>query len=406
MSSAKHFWGGVLLVAGTSIGAGMLALPVITAFGGFFPSIGLFLIVWGLMLASAFFFLEVNLVIKGEPNLISMAGKTLGTFGKGVSWVFYLLLLYSLLAAYLSACAPLFASAYASLFHHSLPPGLSPFLLPILFGGCICFGTKGVDYVNRLLMVCLVISYGCLLGFAPEHLSIERLFHSDIPASLFALPVVITSFGYHIIIPTLTTYVKHDAKLLRKILWTGSSFPLIVYVLWQIAVLGVVPLPALAATWKAGAAATEPLSSLAGAAWVSTAARFFSFFAIITSFLGVALSLSDFLADGFRLKKSWEGKVMAVALSFAPPLLFLLFCERSFYVALEYAGSFVAILLGILPSWMLLRLRTEDKRWYKRKRGRAFIGFVMALFCAVIVVNFLEKWGYFHDILRPYLAAW
>lgn len=33
--------GGILLVSGTAIGAGMLAIPVVSAPGGFFPSLGL-----------------------------------------------------------------------------------------------------------------------------------------------------------------------------------------------------------------------------------------------------------------------------------------------------------------------------------------------------------------------------
>ena len=36
--------GGTLLVAGTSIGAGMLALPVVTALGGFFPAFFIYLL--------------------------------------------------------------------------------------------------------------------------------------------------------------------------------------------------------------------------------------------------------------------------------------------------------------------------------------------------------------------------
>lgn len=402
MKKQGHFFGGVLLIAGTSIGAGMLALPVITSFGGFLPSLIVFLIVWGLMLTTAFFFLEINLEIKGEPNLISMAGRTLGFWGKGISWLFYLLLLYSLLAAYLSACAPLFADAYEALFHQTLPSWITPFLLPMLFSGCICFGTSGVDYLNRILTVGLVVSYGCLLGFVPEHLEMSRWKHVDFSASFFALPVVITSFGFHIIIPTLTTYMKHDVKLLRKTLWIGSTIPLFIYILWQGAILGVVPLPLLVKAWIEGTAATDPLATFAGIGWIAKAAQFFSFFAIITSFLGVSLSLSDFLTDGFRLKKSWEGKIMAVAICFAPPLLFLFFCERSFYVALEYAGSFVAVLLGIVPSMMLLRLKSKKRKWYQTLRGKVGIYGVILSFVVIIVVNLLEKNGFFTNILAPY----
>ncbi len=38
--------------------------------------------------------------------------------------------------------------------------------------------------------------------------------------------------------------------------------------------------------------------------WIGFLARAFAFFAIVTSLLGVSLSLSDFLADGFKIKKT------------------------------------------------------------------------------------------------------
>ena len=68
----NHFIGAVLLIAGTTIGAGMLALPVMTSFVGFLPSIVIFVVCWMFMLATAYFFLDVNFAVEGEVNLISM----------------------------------------------------------------------------------------------------------------------------------------------------------------------------------------------------------------------------------------------------------------------------------------------------------------------------------------------
>lgn len=42
MNQIHRLIGGILLVAGTTIGAGMLALPIVTGFAGFWPSIALF----------------------------------------------------------------------------------------------------------------------------------------------------------------------------------------------------------------------------------------------------------------------------------------------------------------------------------------------------------------------------
>lgn len=379
----------------------MLALPIITSFGGFFPSFCLFTIIWALMLTTAFFFLDVNLATKGEPNFISMTEKTLGKTGKVVCWIFYLLLLYALLAAYISACTPLFSLAFSSLFSTSLPSFIPPFFLPVLFGGFIYLGTQGVDYINRILMVGLILSYILLTSSLPLHIEPIRFLHNDFLAGLLAVPAIITSFGYHIIIPTLTTYMDHKAKLLKKALLIGSIIPFIVYLIWQALVLGSVPLPTLTEAWTKGVPATEPLATFLQSSWIGSISRFFSFFAIITSFLGISLSLSDFLTDGLKIKKTGKGKWIAIALTFIPPLLFIFSHENSFYIALDYAGAFVAILLGILPCLMVLTLKNH--RWYQSLYGKIVIYFMILLFLGVVIINLLEKQGFFNNLLAPYL---
>jgi len=89
--------GSILLIVGTSIGAGMLALPIATAQLGFFGSLILLLICWFVMTAGALLLLEVNLWLPQNSNLISMAKATIGPIGQIVAWITYLLLLYYLL---------------------------------------------------------------------------------------------------------------------------------------------------------------------------------------------------------------------------------------------------------------------------------------------------------------------
>ena len=52
--------GGVLLIAGTSIGAGMLAIPYAVAAAGFFYAVILLLVNWLIMLPTALLMVEVN----------------------------------------------------------------------------------------------------------------------------------------------------------------------------------------------------------------------------------------------------------------------------------------------------------------------------------------------------------
>jgi tyrosine-specific transport protein len=391
--------GGILLVAGTTIGAGMLALPVMTAFAGFYPSIVLFSLCWLLMLATAFFFLDVNLAVKEGTNLVSMAQKTLGIWGKGTSWIFYLLLLYSLTAAYIAGSASLFIDAIQYLTGYPLPNWLAPLCMPIIFGGFVYLGTLGVDYINRLLMIGLIVSFALLVSFVPAHMEVFLLQHTDWPALMVAIPIVITSFGYHIIIPSLSVYLQYNAKHLRWTILIGSILPLLVYILWQLLVLGAVPLDLLKQAWVQGDASTKPLAALLNNSWIKIGARFFTFFAIVTSFLGVSLGLSDFLRDGFKLKKNWKGRMIACALTFIPPLIFVYTYQRGFYIALQYAGAFVAVLLGILPVAMAWKLK---KPFYNHVLGRALLIFIGLLCVGIIVVDILAESGALKSLIAQY----
>ena len=78
MNKHGSVFGGAMLIAGTSIGGAMLALPVLTSLGGFVsldcPLFG-YLDFHGLYGAA---FLEACLWMKEETNFISMADHSLG----------------------------------------------------------------------------------------------------------------------------------------------------------------------------------------------------------------------------------------------------------------------------------------------------------------------------------------
>src|SRR5262249_25529186 len=161
--SPSKLLGGILLVSGTTIGAGMLALPTVTGFAGFFPTVALFVAFWIYMTYTAFLMLEVNFWMGSQTNLISMARKTLGKWGEAVSWITYLFLLYSLTTAYVAGSGPIVIDLVESLTGYALPVWAGSIPLLLIFGYFVYKGTRSVDYVNRLLMAGLVIAYGILV---------------------------------------------------------------------------------------------------------------------------------------------------------------------------------------------------------------------------------------------------
>ena len=99
------------------------------------------------------------------------------------------------------------------------------------------------------------------------------------------------------------------------------------------------------------------LASLLGRDGFEIWCQWLSFFAVTTSFLGVSLSLLDFLFDGLQWQRSYGRMACVLALTFLPPMGFTLYCPQGFVLALTYAGYFVSYLLIFLPAWMLWRYR-------------------------------------------------
>ena len=369
ISQTNRMLGAILLVSGTTIGAGMLALPVTTGLAGFVPSLIIMTAVWLFMMLTAFYFLEVNLRMKGESNLISMMRRTLGRPGEVISWVTYLLLLYALTAAYLLGCSQIINDFFYQKLFLNLSAWVWPLVIFILFGSFVYLGTTGADLFNRFMMVGLVISYIALTGVGCCKVTPQLLTHVDWAFLFPSLSVVVTSFGFHVIIPTLTTYLDHDVKLLKWSIFLGSLIPFLVYVLWQFLVMGVVPVYgeiSLSEAAEKGLQITFFLRTLLGNPWIGTAVRAFAFFAIITSLLGVSLSLTDFLADGLKIKRTPRGKLFLVLMTFVPPLFFTLFFPQGFIIALEYAGILVVLLLALLPALMA---------WVERYGPKPALGF-------------------------------
>lgn len=365
-SNGQKLWGGILLVAGTTIGAAMLAQPVVTGLAGYLPTLVLFSVFWLFMTFTAFLILEVNLWVGAGANIISMAHHTLGRWGEVVSWCAYLFLLYMLTTAYLAGCGPILIDFIAMMTGIHLPYWVAVVPILLLFGAVIFRGTSSVDHLNRIMMVGLAIAYVLMLVFLVPSIDPGRLQFVNWNAFYLTIGLGATSFGFHIVIPTLTTYMQGNVHLMRRAILIGSLIPLGVYLFWETAALGILPLEGpngILEGFDRGSNGAQMLSAYLNHPFLSVFARLFAFFAILTSFLGVTLSLSDFLSDGLRIPHTSWGKFVVCLLTFIPPLLFTLTDARAFLNALDFAGAFgVMLLLGLLPILMVWTGRYRQNR--------------------------------------------
>ncbi len=386
-------FGAILLVSGCCIGAGMLGIPVLSAMAGFEPSVVLFILSWLFMTITGLLLLEVTLLFKEDVNIVSMASRTLGVAGKAVAWFAFLFLFYSLMVAYGAASGELFVDFTKDLTGIVLPNWFGILIMVAIFGAMVYLGTQAADKFNRLLMFGLVGTYVLLVGLGASYVNPEYLQHRNWNAALFMVPVLIVSFGYHNLVPSLTQYLNHDAKRLRLCFIIGSAIPLLVYLTWEYLILGLVPLEGpdgFLATREKGDMATKALRAAVGSPLIVGLAHYFAFFAIVTSFIGVALSFVDFLADGLGVQKGHKGRFQMCLLALVPPFIFAVIYPKIFLDALNIAGGYFAVVLfGILPALMAWSGRYVRKMStdYRVPGGKILLVAVILISCAVIGIQ-------------------
>ncbi|MEM8728214.1 MAG: aromatic amino acid transport family protein, partial [Chlamydiota bacterium] len=346
--------GGTFLIAGTMIGAGMLGIPLITGASGFWPGILITIIVWLFMYCTGLLFVEVTLWMPDGSNLLSIAGRFFGRGGRLVSGAMFIFLYYCLMIAYFVAGAPLLADTFSILGLHLI--GWEAFaLFGFVFGLIVAIGPKSIDRVNIIMSSAMAAAWLILICSGGEEVDRVRLTFAKWPAMVSAMPILFSAFGFHNVIPSLCTYLKRDKKALRVAVFWGSFLPLIVYIVWQWLVIGTVPQDILSKTSEEGTPITTAFGAVTGNPMFVRVGRFFAFFAIVTSTLGVAFSMVDFLGDGFKIQeRKGLSRVGLTLLTFTPPFVLATLNPGIFTAALGVAGGFgEAFLNGLLPIGLL-----------------------------------------------------
>lgn len=388
----SRFLGGILLIVGTSIGAGMLALPVANAAAGFWVSTLGLLFCWSLMTLGALFILEVNLYLPRGKNMVSMAHATLGKPGLLVAWITYLFLLYSLLSAYISGGADVLNGLLQRINIDAKPWQLTT-LFTLSFGLVVYGGIRQVDLMNRGLMFSKLAIYAVLVVFIAPYMDVSYFQRSSAKELTGSLMILMTSFGFAIIVPNLRDYFNDDVKALRKVILLGSLIPLVCYIAWDAVIIGTLPakgsdgLIALMQSDHTTSSLALLLTGVVNNSVISMLFNCFTSICMLTAFLGVSLCLFSFLSDGLNFYQHGKQGGALFVLTFIPPLVLVLFYPGAYIYALRYAGYFCVILLLLLPALMSYFGRATFNAPYLVPGGKLSQGLVITSALLLMVVS-------------------
>lgn len=389
--------GSTLLVAGTMIGAGMLAMPLTSAGIGFGFTLVLLLGLWALLTFSALLFVELYQTAESDAGIGTLAEQYFGKAGRIIATAVLIIFLYALIAAYISGGG----SLLKDLLPESFGDKVSILLFTVIFGSFIVIGTHSVDKINRVLFFVMLAAFAVVLSLMLPEIKFDNLMATPIDNALIisASPVFFTAFGFHGSIPSLNKYLDGNVKALRISILAGSAITLCAYILWQMSTHGLLTQNEFLQILKEDATLNglvKATLAITGSNMIAGAVKLFSTLALVTSFLGVGLGLLECIED--LLKRSFNisaGRISLGLMTFIPPLVFALFYPEGFILALGYAGqmfAFYAVVLPVSLVWKARRAHTNLP--YKVWGGNLTLIIVLVLGVIITSIPFAIRAGY------------
>ena len=411
MTKKQHsLFGGAMIIAGGTIGAGMLANPTSTAGVWFLGSLVLLAYTWFCMTSSGLMLLEANLHYPTGASFDTIVKDLLGQGWNVINGLSVAFVLYILTYAYITSGGGItegFINQLLSSEQHTVQIGRvsGSLIFCLVLAVFVWFSTKAVDRFTTVLIGGMVIAFILSVAGLISSVKVEVLFDSMVqgeqqylPYMLGALPVCLVSFGFHQNVPSLVKYYERDANRVMKSVFFGTAIALAVYVLWQLAVQGNLPRAEFAPVIeKSGdiAVLLQALGKYIQTDFIALALRFFAYLAIATSFLGVTLGLFDYIADLCKFDDSRSGRTKTALITFLPPLLLSLAFPFGFVLAIGYAGLAATIWAVIVPALLAKASRRKFAQSnYLVYGGNFMIYFVILFGLLNIVAQLAMQFGY------------
>eukprot|EP00873_Tetraselmis_striata_P011146 jgi/Tetstr1/431410/TSEL_021100.t1 len=383
--------GASLLIAGSALGGGMLAVPSATAAAGCLPSLVTLLGMWAFLLVQGLLLVEVNIAVaewleRRSASMLSLAQITLGRTAGAVVAASYLIYSNAVLISQISRGGAILSSLVPVLSH-------TAGVLVVAGSGAslLYFNTSsGIDRTNQALTGLLVLAFVGMLACGMPHAAWDRLLRADWLAAPGTVPTILQVLTFGNLIPVVCTYLDCDRDRTRKAVIIGSFIPTFMVGLWTVMASALVP-------FAPGAAFADPTDALIGGGGgvvVGALVAMFAGAAVYTTIIGVLMSLHEFWEEALRENAtvsrsvsssgSMEGEelpfqwyrhpgvreIASRIVALAPATLIAVAAPGEvFYQVLAFSGAYVAtILFGFAPPLMVMVTRGQ------RPAGREWLG--------------------------------
>ncbi len=308
----------VTTLLGTMIGAGIFALPFVFSRSGFLLGLLNLIVVGSVMTIVSLYLAEVILRTKGKHQVVGLAARYLGPWGKWMMYAAVMFSIYGALIAYTFAAG----EALSALFGIPARLGMYVFFtlgVMLMYGNLAFFEKVEEVFTPLKVAVVLLLSLGAFALVRVENLTSVAWSNMFVPYG-----VVLFAFTAVSIIPEVVFEVWQK-RVVRTAIIVSMLCAGVVYALFSAMVLGV-------AGSNVREVATVTLGNVLDHGW-SVVLNVFTVLAVGTAFVALGFALKDmFMLD-------WKKKeVTAWVYVVAPPSALMLLGIGGFVRMIEISG--------------------------------------------------------------------
>jgi tryptophan-specific transport protein len=382
--------GGIAIITGGAIGAGMFSLPIVSSGMWFGWTLVCMLLSWFCMYHISLMIMEVNLHFRPGANFDTMLKATLGKYWNISYGTVFVFLLYILEYAYISGGSSIVIHTLESTLGYSPSQIVAGLTFGSLLASVVWISTKAVDRVVSVMIVGMMVALSLALTNLTLAADLRQLIVQDdgskrsyLPFVFAALPFYLTSFAFYPMVPSLIKYYGKKPVMISRCILIASCLCFLVYLLWLVSTMGNLQrqafLPIIAEGGNIGVLVAA-INQLVPSEQLGRLLNIFANLAIITSFLGVSLGLFDYITDKFNFSETPLGRLKTAIVVFLPPIIGGVFFPNGFIFAIGFAGMAVAFTALIVPPLMLKRSRKIFAPGiYQLWGGNKLIYFIIAM---------------------------
>lgn len=326
----------VFMITGMTIGAGVLGIPYVVSRVGLLVGLVYIALLGAIILLLNLLIGEIIVRTKDSFQLPGLAGKYLGPWAKVLMSIMVVVGGLGALLAYIIGEG----EALANLF------GGTPESWAIIFWSIGSFsvwrGLQTVKILEKILsIIVLSIIIGLSFGILPQ-INIQNFYYYNVDNLFLPFGVILFALQASPAIAEAHALLPQDPKKFKKALIIGTLIPILAYMLFAVATVGVLGL------------STTPLVSTAlgnkFGMWIKFLINAFAIFAMGSGFLGLGLAMKQTLIWDWKLSP-----FLSVILVITAPLTFYLLGWHDFLKVIGLVGGVLLGLEALMLVFIYLR---------------------------------------------------